>query len=348
MRQVISVLCVALLAAASVSAACPKMTNEHSDFLLSYSVENGLELHFRDTDRGRLYKEDEVILILPEAARRILPAGTPFGDEGAPFWLLPQNQDPTLLYLGLASDGVPVELISGPLHLRLRSVSGPGHFFAWQAGTQGLNVRMNSSDGISAEDLISMDPQSHAHYNWGFSAPGIYHVSFQVEANAGSGPVESELTTFVFHVLPLQGYEFWQAEHFLCPSESNLPGADPDKDGLANLAEYALGKNPLEDDGPHSILQLEWTEQNGQRHAVLEFRRIKTAQDVSITVLVAENLAGEWMPFTGNIETIEEGEFEIVRVIDPVPAADQQTRFYKLQLNLERPNTPQQTWRKPG
>jgi surface-anchored protein len=310
------------------------MTNEHSDFYFRYSAENGLEMFFRDTDRGRLYKGDEVILNVPEAARMLLPPGTPFGEAGTPVWILPQSQNRNLLYLGLAADDLPAGIFSGPVHLRLRAVSGPGHFFAWQAGVQGLDIRMNSSDGITAEDVISLAPQGHAHFNWGFNAPGIYRITFQVESTAASLPVESELATFEFHVLPLQGYAQWQSTLFPCPDDSTAPGADPDQDGLVNLAEYAFGKNPLENDGPHSVLRMEWTNQNGQRHPVLEYRRIKAASDVLITLLTSNGLDGEWSALNAASEVLADGDFEIIRITDSAAAALHQTRFYRLRLEL--------------
>ena len=45
---------------------------------------------------------------------------------------------------------------------------------------------------------------------------------------------------------PLTGYAAWQAENFDLPSEAAIasPGDDPDRDGLANLIEYAVMSAP--------------------------------------------------------------------------------------------------------
>ena len=64
---------------------------------------------------------------------------------------------------------------------------------------------MNSADGISESDQTTLLVGSHEHDNWGFSAPGMYQVTFQVIGRrlGESADITSPLTPLTFHVLPL-------------------------------------------------------------------------------------------------------------------------------------------------
>ena len=184
------------------------LEREHCDFLIQHRPDETriLALVLRDEDRGVNYHANEVVLVVPEAARLSLPPGTPFGEEGDPIWALPQSQDRNLLYLGFSAEGVSAGAFSGPLNIRLKSVDGPGHFFAWQAAEFGnLNIKMNSRDGIGEDDRTTPIAGSHEHFNFGFSAPGVYQVAFQVEGRLPGSATNalSEISSFTFHVLPL-------------------------------------------------------------------------------------------------------------------------------------------------
>lgn len=185
-----------------------ELTTEHCDFLVVHQPEatNQLSLVLRDEDRGVNYQTNEVVLIVGESAKLALPAGTPFGAEGEPVWVLPQSQDPNLVYLGFSAERIPLGIFTRPFNVRLAAVEGPGHFFAWQTGGFGvLDVKMNSRDGIDETDRTTPIVGSHEHFNWGFTTNGIYRVTFQVDGRrAGeSTNLVSAPSTFVFHVLPL-------------------------------------------------------------------------------------------------------------------------------------------------
>ena len=138
----------------------------------------------------------------PSIAR---PAGATWdftgATSGAPLWFLPQSQDASKPFLGFGSEElVPAEW-TGSISITLDSVSGPGQFSAWQNGTFGTpSVNMSTADGISASDQILLTAGGHAHYNVGFTAPGLYEVTFTAAGvHAMDGPV-SDTGKFVFAV----------------------------------------------------------------------------------------------------------------------------------------------------
>lgn len=205
---ILSLWCILVPAAGGQGTNITLLTAEHCDFLILYEPHetNGLRIVVRDTDRRINYQTNEVALVVAESAKFNLPANTPFGNEGDPIWILPQSQDPNLLYLGFSAERIPSGVFSRPFNCRLKAVEGPGDFFAWQANEfGGLNVKMNSRDGIGDDDRTSPIVGSHEHFNWGFTTPGVYRVTFQVDGQrvGETTNIVSEAATFTFHVLPL-------------------------------------------------------------------------------------------------------------------------------------------------
>jgi surface-anchored protein len=159
----------------------------------------------------------------PEAAA-VRPAGSQWDfigtGAGQPFYLLPQNQNPNLLFLGAAAEETPTGTFASyvepdprpntPLALpwitlRLVDVRGPGHFSAWQSGQFGqTTVWMSSAqNGIDPTDKLLMLEGGHAHYNWAFTAPGFYEIDVQASGYLGPGQTNqttSPITTFYFSV----------------------------------------------------------------------------------------------------------------------------------------------------
>jgi surface-anchored protein len=86
-------------------------------------------------------------------------------------------------------------------------VSGPGNFYLWNVNSFGVpSVKMNSADGITGADNVSVIPGSHGHYNWGFSELGTYSVSFEATGlNVLDGPQNSGPVAFQFQVVPEPG-----------------------------------------------------------------------------------------------------------------------------------------------
>ncbi|MHB9005726.1 MAG: TIGR03769 domain-containing protein, partial [Limisphaerales bacterium] len=122
-------------------------------------------------------------------------------------------------------------------------VEGPGHFILYQADLGGLNLRMDSRDGIDDRDRTDLIVGSHEHLNWAFTTNGIYRLTFQAAGRrvGESTNIVGADTTLVFHVLPL-------------PPE--LPDLDPTP---AQLAVRRMANGDLE---------LDLTGTPGARYAV--------------------------------------------------------------------------------
>ena len=115
---------------------------------------------------------------------------------GADIWILPFNNDPDLPFLGTNSESLAN--LNPPLtsnSLQLVGFNGPGNFALWQTGPFGdPRVLFRTNDGLRNPDIINPDIGSHAHYNWGFTAEGVYDLTILATANRGSDAFTTEGT----------------------------------------------------------------------------------------------------------------------------------------------------------
>lgn len=312
------------------------LTNQHVDIAVVYDAPSHALTLKALVDRASLVELQDTTFIAAEEAKLTLPDGTPFGNGGDPIWVLPQSQNSALLYMGFSAEQIPPGVFEDPLEVQLISVSGPGHFFLWQSTAVGeLEIKMNSRDGISAEDRTTPLIGSHEHVNWGFSTNGIYEVTFRATGRrAGEETnIVGQACTMRFHVLPLplSPFQQWQLEKFGSEASESVKAAtaDPDADDLANIFEYAFGSDPLA--LPKQDLPTAWVAAPG---AGIEFWRASRATDLTFDVLSSDTLLpGSWTSAPGTLQVIaEESSRQRMRFRDERPIAAQ--RYYKLQLSL--------------
>jgi len=226
--------------ATSASAADPViLRNQHVDLRIvdRPSESNRLGLVIHDTDSGSNLASTNAILEIPTAARIELPDGFEvLGPMGSPLWILPQNQDPQLMYLGFSAEGIPAGTFDPRFTVNLVRVEGPGDFFVWQFDTfANLVLAMNSRDGVSIDDSFQQLTGGHQHFNWGFNAPGVHEVVLKISNRlAGTtNVVESDEVTVRFGVEPytlvtpaavaVLSAPSWSADRFRC-TLSGTPG----------------------------------------------------------------------------------------------------------------------------
>ncbi|MEI8042933.1 MAG: choice-of-anchor M domain-containing protein [Verrucomicrobiota bacterium] len=199
----------ALLTTGLASQAQTTLWEGHTDVGVVYEI-GAWNLHIgqHEATPPMEYAPNEAILGVDiVGAHSTVPANPQFsflGTAGSSVWVLPQVQDPTLLFLGFGTE----ELVSGvfvndEVTLSLQGVRAPGQFSVYEVGMFGSpTVFMNSGDGITAADSIRLTAGGHRHVNWAFSTPGTYEVDFEaagtlVDGNVftASGPI-----TYTFSV----------------------------------------------------------------------------------------------------------------------------------------------------
>ena len=234
-------------------------TRQHVDIRLVFQAdaEMPMTVQIRDGDRGINYSATNTVLVVAEQAKLAIPSGFEmFGPEGSPLWVLPQSQDPALVFLGFSSEGFPRDRFDGRLRLQLKEVHGPGSVFLWQADSGGgVTLRINSKDGLDANDQIEPLVNGHDHYNLGFTTAGLYELVFQPSARPlGSETFllgESVPVLFAVEPLPVVPpapplWQNWVQAQWpgVVSTDEAQPEADPDQDGEPNIAEFLSGTNP--------------------------------------------------------------------------------------------------------
>jgi surface-anchored protein len=157
------------------------------------------DVHVHDEETDTEYAPDEVVLVAKDEAAATVPADPAFGflgADGAPIWVLPQVEDPELLYLGYAAEEIESGVFEGDhVELRLVAVDGPGSFHLFRNGSFGdPEVLFDSDDALP--QAIDVSTGSHSHANWVFGAEGDYTITYEVvgtpvgDVEVSSGPVE--------------------------------------------------------------------------------------------------------------------------------------------------------------
>jgi surface-anchored protein len=154
---------------------------------------SGWDLHIHDEGTNTEYEPDAAILrVLANAATSVPndPAYAFLGNPGDAVWILPQVQDPNLLYLGYSAGEIAPGVFTGDqVLLRLLSVSGEGHFIVYLTDSFGApqQILFSSRDGIDAADAVAVNAGDHVHANWAFTAPGIYKIGFEASGTLAAG-----------------------------------------------------------------------------------------------------------------------------------------------------------------
>lgn len=144
-----------------------------------------------------------VVLRVAPAALRALPDDPAYrflGAAGDPVWVLPQVQDPDLLWPGWSTETLTPARIDGPVRWTLRGVRGPGHVALWTEGDLGgpPRVLLGSRDG--APRALDIPLGTHAHGNWGFAREGVHCLDLTVSATASGGRALTQEATLLFAV----------------------------------------------------------------------------------------------------------------------------------------------------
>ncbi|MEQ1852046.1 MAG: S8 family serine peptidase, partial [Chthoniobacteraceae bacterium] len=159
-------------------------------------------------------------------------------------------------------------------------------------------------------------------YDGGATAPvdsGSYAVVATVNDANYAGTASGTLNVWG------QSLADWRAQHF---SEANIlaglaeDDADPDRDGLRNLAEYGLGTNPRAHT-PQSALTLDGSGLS------LTFTRPRALPDVTYGAESSDGL-GTWNPLS--IELLIDGPIQTLRARDAIIDGNPACRFIRLRF----------------
>lgn len=196
-----------IAAAVQPPVASGKVTVErgHVDALAPRLVDGGLRVHVKDgsvVGTVTWREPADVEFKVTNAARVALPdapALSFLGAAGGQIHLLPQQEQPGILWIGWSTEELKPADVTGPVTWTLTSVTGPGPFGLFTTGSFGAHsVIFNSTDGLP--DTHSVALGTHAHANWAFGKPGRYRLDFTVSATKSDGNTVRDTESYTFVV----------------------------------------------------------------------------------------------------------------------------------------------------
>jgi surface-anchored protein len=174
---------------------------------IGLAVENGeFEPHVHDEENDAEYAPDEAILTALPGTATTVPSDSAYsflGAPGATTYVLPQTQDPALLWLGIGAEEIEAGvLVDDQFDMSITAVDGPGTFAMYTVDGLGVpTVLVDSTDGLP-DTLAGLASGIHTHVNYAFSEPGTYEVSLRFTGTLADGNValDSGPVTYTFDV----------------------------------------------------------------------------------------------------------------------------------------------------
>ncbi|MSS46498.1 ABC transporter permease [Cutibacterium sp. WCA-380-WT-3A] len=143
-----------------------------------------------------------IVMAVGDKAKTTAPAGMEFiAQRGTTVWLIGATQVPGVPWLGVNTmhESV-VNGTTGPVHMHLDKVSGPGKMAVFMSGTFGGGVGQRVFDNVGGPTSYTVAANTHAHPNWVFTAPGHYAVTVTQSATTKDGKKVGATGTLHFGV----------------------------------------------------------------------------------------------------------------------------------------------------
>ena len=163
-------------------------------------------LHVHDHDTGGHLEPANVILQVNESSYFSSP-GALSGVLGSSAYILPASQEPDMLYGGVSAIGPAGVFQSNRITIRMVSAGSlnPGNFVLYRFdGSGNLQIGLQARGAGVEIRQFTVPVGGHEHWNWGFSAPGVYTYEFQGVGvkNTNLSVLETPVELFTFQVIP--------------------------------------------------------------------------------------------------------------------------------------------------
>ncbi|MBB5788807.1 choice-of-anchor M domain-containing protein [Jiangella mangrovi] len=222
------------------------LTNEHVDLLAPVLESGRLDLRAKvGTAADHTFHDpaDVLVQVVP-AAESTVPGGDAYGflgTAGSPLWLIPETQNPEVVWAGWSTEELASGTFAGDaVDMRLVGAEGPGTVEVFQTTGFGDIARI-----FSSEESLPLRQQSvgqHVHANWAFSAKGSYTLTFEVSGTAGGEAVTTGPVEYSFVVGELSGVR--NATPTPSPTATPTAGPSPSSTADCDLASTGTSSTP--------------------------------------------------------------------------------------------------------
>lgn len=224
---------------AATASLLPASVGAHVHIQIGYHA-GAWDLHVLDFESGR-FLPAEYPFAVALAARSPAPAGPGYVlllGAAENVWILPENEAPDLLNLGLGTSGIgDGQFTANRVRLELHRLDGPGEVALFTTSAFGApQGHWISRDGVnSAADFITLPAiNGHVHVNWVFTRAGVYRLGI-----AASATIPATGQTFRS---PVVDYTFFVAG----PARPHLGITPPRNDGIVELQVTAPAGSRVE------------------------------------------------------------------------------------------------------
>ncbi|MGL5930621.1 MAG: choice-of-anchor M domain-containing protein [Dermatophilaceae bacterium] len=194
-----------LAQASDVSTSRVSLTTGHVD-VVDIAWEDGefeLAVHDESVTPDVERDPDDVLLVALRGARTTVPDDPAYrflGAAGSTVSILPQAQNPDLLWPGFSAEEIePGTFVGDTVEARFTKLSGPDGVSVFTEGADGSpQVVADSED--STPDVIPLTAGEHFHANVAFEKPGTYRITYQatgVLADTGARVTSAPATLVV-------------------------------------------------------------------------------------------------------------------------------------------------------
>lgn len=174
------------IGAAPAQAATVVLNQGHADVIGVAYEEGELHVHVHDetVEPGVEREPCDVIIEVKSSAQLAVPDDPAYsflGDPGDPIWVLPQIEDPNLLFAGIGTEEIePGALLNDSVKIKLAGIYGPGHFSLFTTDEFGARPCCSTaatacpttSPSASAHTCTPTGPSPHpAGTTWPSSSP---------------------------------------------------------------------------------------------------------------------------------------------------------------------------------
>jgi surface-anchored protein len=176
----------------------------HVDVVGVAYEDGALDLHIHADGADAEYEPHEVKLQVLPGARTTVPADPAYaflGDAGDPVWILPQTENPDLVWAGFGAEEIEPGVFQGDsVTITFQFLLAPGELAIYTEDAFGLpaDILVDTGDGLP--DSVTLPAGDHLHANWAFDAPGHYLLLVKATGTLVGGQTVSDTGVYHFQV----------------------------------------------------------------------------------------------------------------------------------------------------